>query len=143
MSGHTSDPIAARVAVHRGPDGSVILSPRVASWVKQRLGTALDRRVPMRVTDIGAYAELTALYDAGLEYESGSRRTASGPEMATRQRNSTDCLLTTAEAARLAGVTESTVRKWIRTRKLPAQRHGRRVWLVQRHHLTAVTAFDA
>lgn len=141
MSNEPPDAVAALIARHVAPDGSVTIPPRLALWIAKRLGRELDRRLLMRVTDFKAYVVLSALYQTALEYEETGCRTAIGPKEASQQRDSTEWV-TTRQAARLTGVGDSAIRKRIRGRKLPAERHGGR-WLIHRRHLNMVNAIDA
>lgn len=119
-------------------DGSVIVPPRVASWLKTQLGTTLDRRINMRGTDPEGYAVLTALHLSALGYRSGAFTSSpGGTKAACQQQDHAESQewLTTTEAAELVGVTARCVRKWIENKQLPAKRHGKQ-YIVNRRHLT-------
>lgn len=139
MAAENRPNVAGPALVHQytQPDGSVIIPPRVASWIKHRLGRQLERRINMRLTDPHGYAALTALHLSALEYRSDSFPTSSTGRKSDRKQEVTSLSqewITTTEAARLTGVTGRTVRNWITSQKLPAKKYGGR-WLVSRHHL--------
>jgi excisionase family DNA binding protein len=131
----------ARILAHVGPDGSVLIPPRVAKWLKKRLGPTLDRRILMRDTDPDASAALTALYQVGLGWRPSDTVSDSGTKVAAVHHESVDWC-TTTEAARIAGVTDRTVRYWIKRQRLPATKHGGR-YLVSRRHIDVVTRLTA
>ena len=142
MSNEPPDAISALIAHHLAPDGSVALPPRVAAWLKQRLGLALSQRDHLRDNDPTAYAALAALHLSAIGHRTGAFPvSATGTKEPSEHHDSTGWV-TTVQAARSLGVTDRCIRNWIATKRLPARRHAGR-WLIERHHLDTVKALNA
>lgn len=130
-----SDDWAGRIGRHLTTEGAVVVPARIAAWLEQKAGVTADRRIALRNTDPQAYEVLAALHLAALAHwtANGTKHAAGQPapqELTT--------WLTAAEAAHQAEVTDSAIRKWIRTGRLPATKRGGR-WLINRNDLHAHT----
>lgn len=134
---------AARFAAHIGPGGCVIVPPRIARWLDRKSGMTYEKRIALRDTDPEAYSVLAALRMVALT-DGETPGSANGTKVAEPQRNQQDseAWLTTAEAAKLTGVTDRCIRKWIATQRLPARRHGGR-WVIDRQHVNIAQALAA
>jgi len=141
---------AGRIGRHITAEGSVVVPPRIAEWIESQIGLVSERRIKMADADPLAYAVLSALRLVALQQRDEGVRgrghpwwTANGTKVAVIQqhRQELDVWLTAVEAAAAMGVTDSAIRKWIRTGRLPAIKRGGR-WLINRSHLNirALTA---
>ncbi|WP_082956779.1 helix-turn-helix domain-containing protein [Mycolicibacter sinensis] len=131
MSG--MDNWAYRIGRHIGPDGSVMVPPRIAQWLEAKAGLTADRRINLRTTDPAAYEILSALHLAALSHRSGN---GTKPTAAQADSQKSSSWITTVAAAAQLGVTDRCIRKWIAQGRIPATRHGGR-WLIRAHQITA------
>lgn len=134
---------AERIGRYIDSQGSVVVPPRIAEWIERQIGLVSERRIKMADADPQAYAVLSALRlvalqqrDEGVHDHGHPRWTANGTKVAVVQqsRQELDVWLTAVEAAAAMGVTDSAIRKWIRSGRLPAIKRGGR-WLINRSHL--------
>lgn len=106
----------------------------------------------LRAADAEAYEVLSALRLSALGHEQNVFRATQQPTgvSASGHKNANDKSfqqqsnrwLTTTQAAQLTGVHDRTIRRWIVTQRLPANRHGGR-WLIDRQHLAITKALTA
>jgi excisionase family DNA binding protein len=130
---------AQRIGRHVLPDGSVVVPPRIAAWLKKQAGLNSGPRISVRDSDPLAYEVLAALHIAALDHRSGNGTKIVGQQHLPQE---LDVWLTTDAAAAQLRVTPRTVLKWIAAEKLPATRHGGR-WLINRQHLNIIQALAA
>ena len=106
-----------RIGRHLTLHGEALVSPRIAAWLEDKAGLTSDRRILLRGTDPEAYAELAALHVAALYYRSDL-----GTESPVHLRSSSDLetWMTTTDLAKLLGVTDRAIRKWIASARIPA-----------------------
>ncbi|WP_201408417.1 helix-turn-helix domain-containing protein [Mycobacterium paraintracellulare] len=138
-----------RFASHINPDGSVVVPPRIAQMLDQRVSLLSEQRKMLRSSDPEAYEILGALRLSGLGHEQNvfprPQMSGSGHDFdtsATQQTESEHEQLTTPEAAERLGVTDRTVRRWCATERLPARWHGGR-WHISEHDLSITQAAAA
>ena len=130
-AGRNCDPhsLEAKIAQCITPDGSVIVTPRIARWLDSKTGMTADRRILLRTTDPEAYTVLTALYLVAIGSANGTKTTAA-------QRNKRDYTewVSTKEAATMLDVTDRCIRKWCTNGRVRARQVGGR-WLVDPNSL--------
>lgn len=138
-----------RFASHINPDGSVVVPPRIAQMLDQRLSLLSEQRKMLRSSDPEAYEILGALRLSGLGYEqnvfTAARMSGTGRDFDTSAMHRTELeheQLTTPQAAERLGVTDRTVRRWCQTERLPARWHGGR-WHINEHDLRVAQAVTA
>ncbi|MEZ0382167.1 helix-turn-helix domain-containing protein [Mycobacterium sp. pW045] len=131
---NAADNWADRIASHIGPDGAVMVPPRIAHWLETQAGLTADRRINLRAADPAAYEVLAALHLSALSHRSGS---GTKPAAAQPKPQESNPWMTTTQAAEQLGVTDRAIRKWCRNGRIPAKRHGCR-WLIHSRHLNTV-----
>jgi excisionase family DNA binding protein len=119
-------------------DGSVVVPRRVAEWLHDKAGLTYEQRIMLRDSDAELYEVLAALGMVALSRPEDWPCSECGTLIAkpSNQPQDSEAWLTTSRAAELAGVSDRCIRKWIRTQRLPAKRHGRD-WRINRAHLQA------
>jgi excisionase family DNA binding protein len=122
-----------QISRHLTAEGCVIVPPRIADWIEKQIGLVSERRIALADTDPLAYAVLSALRLVALQ-----QRTGNGTKSAAVQSSPEELTvwLTTQEAAADAEVTDSCIRKRIRSGRLPAIKRGGR-YLINRNDLQA------
>ncbi|MGJ6124913.1 helix-turn-helix domain-containing protein [Mycolicibacterium sp. Y3] len=124
--------LESRITQRITPDGSAIISPRIARWLEQRAGMTEDRRIRLRDTDPEAYVAFAALHLAACHSDCGTNQVA-GQQNAAES----EMWLSTRQAAKALHVTDRCVRNWCKTGRLHAQFVGAR-WLVNRNSIALI-----
>jgi excisionase family DNA binding protein len=140
---------AALIARYRRPDGSVIVPARLAKALDARAGMAYEARIRLRASDPEGYAVFAALRLAALDWDGGAPAkrpqvsdSGHGIAFAHNGIEDSEAWITTAEAARLVGVSDRTVRRWAEKKRLPADRPGRQ-WLIHVNDVSVAQALAA